>query len=331
MHKPALKGAGVDPVTPLEAYPKLAKAIGVGRLLFKREDLHPYGSHKGRSIPVMIDQYLNAGERHFAISSSGNAALAAALHIKELGAGSLELGENNTDSIVTPAKAGVHDRTTEIEIPISLDIFIGQHTAPHKAQRLKELADDHIRVLIKERPLQALSQAVNEGARSLRQSTDDLALVGYESLAQELAGDPALRSDLSVFIGTSSGTTAQALATYFLKEKLPIQVHIVQTSSCHPLADAFESYDGPDEASLADAITDITARRKDALIPLIKKTGGRAWVATNDDIRAAQELTLKNTGLKISTNSALSVAGAMKAVELGYELGKTVVCIICGE
>ncbi len=316
--KDASDGAKAAPITPLEAYPKLAKAIGVNQLFFKREDLHPYGSHKGRSIPVMIDHYLKAGERRFAISSSGNAALAAALYVA-----------------VIPAKAGIQGLAAENN-PISLDIFIGQHAAPHKAQRLKELADEHIRVLIKERPLQALTQAVNESARSLRQSTDDLALIGYESLAQELAAATARRSDLrrsdlSIFIGTSSGTTAQALAAYFLKEKLPIQIHIVQTSSCHPLADAFESYDGPDEASLADAIVDMTARRKEALIPLIKKSGGRAWVATNDDIKAAQELTLKNTGLEISTNSALSVAGAMKAVELGYELGETVVCMICGE
>jgi threonine dehydratase len=333
MSKTALKGMETHPVTPLEAYPKLAKAIGVDKLYFKREDLHPYGSHKGRSIPVMIDQYLKAGDRRFAISSSGNAALAAALHIKKLGARSLELGVKSANSPVIPAKAGIQSQTTDNEEPISLDIFIGQHASPHKAARLKELADEHIRVLIKERPLQALTQAVNEGVRSLRQSTDDTALIGYESLARELASNPAFqnRSDLSVFIGTSSGTTSQALAAYFLKEKLPIQIHIVQTSSCHPLADAFESYDGPDEASLADAITDITARRKDALIPLIKKTGGRSWVATNDDIKAAQELTSKNTGLEISTNSALSVAGAMKAVELGYELGETVVCMICGE
>ena len=315
MNKPAQPGDGtLPPVTPLETYPDLATAIGVERLYFKREDLHPYGSHKGRSIPVMIDSYLEKGERRFAISSSGNAALAAALYVKEKGAGRKEQGEDAID----------------------LDIFIGQHAAPHKAERLKEFADDRIRVLVKERPLQALMQAVNEGTRSLRQSTDDTALIGYEALAQELATDhtfksPATKSEGSIFIGTSSGTTAQALATYFLREKLPIQVHIVQTSSCHPLADAFESYDGPDEASIADAIVDIAAHRKDALIPLIKKTGGRAWVATNDDIKAAQELTLKHTGLEISTNSALSVAGAMKAVELGYKLDEPIVCMICGE
>lgn len=309
-----------QPITPLESYPKLATTIGVSRLLFKREDLHPLGSHKGRSLPVMIEKHLDSKTRSFAISSSGNAALAAALFIKSV--------NESTD----------FEDKTDLAANLQLDVFIGNHVAPHKAERLKSLADEHIRVLLKERPLQALTQAVNEGMCSLRQSTDDTALIGYGSLARELESDLALKSGgnastkgASIFIGTSSGTTAQALAAYFLKEKSSIQVHIVQTSSCHPLADAFESYDGPDEASIADAIVDKTAHRKDALIPLIKKTGGRAWVATNDDIRAAQEATLKNTGIEISTNSALSVAGAMKAVELGYELGETVVCMICGE
>jgi len=289
--------------TPLERYEDLAKAIGMADLYFKREDLHPYGSHKGRSIPVMIDHYLKAGNRRFAISSSGNAGLAAALYVKELNA------KNEKNSI-------------------ELDVFIGQHAAAHKAERLKALVDENIKVYVKERPRMALQQAVSEGARSLRQSTDDIALVGYEPLAEELAEQ---KKTGAIFIGTSSGTTAQALAQAFLAKKMPIQMHIVQTSSCHPMSEAFESYDGPDEASVADAITDPIAIRKDKLIPLIKKTGGRGWIATNEEIEAAQDMVLEHTGLEISTNSALSVAGAMKAAELGWDFPGAVVCMICGE
>ena len=264
--------------------------------------MHQYGSHKGRSIPVMIDAYYAKGDRRFAISSSGNAALAAALYIRELNGKQEEQAE--------------------------LDIYVGNSIAPHKLERLKDLADASIRVLIKERPLQALTQSAQEGMRSLRQSTDDTALTGYGSLAQELA---AVKGISTVFIGTSSGTTAQALAQYFNNKKLPIQVHIVQTSSCHPMADAFESFDGHDEKSIADAIVDLTAQRKAVLIPLIEKTGGRGWIATNDEISTALELVKKYTDLDISTNSALSVAGAMKAVYSGLELKGAVACMICGE
>ncbi len=289
-------------ITPIENYPKLAKAIGLTDLYFKREDTHPYGSHKGRSIPFMIDYYYEKGDRDFAISSSGNAALAAALYVEEL-----------------------NGKNTE---PINLDIYLGNNISTHKFEKLKKLTDENIRILTKERPLQALMRSVQEGKISLRQSTDDVALIGYEPLARELA---EIRDIGAVFIGTSSGTTAQALAEYFLKNKLPIQIHVVQTSSCHPIIDAFETFDIPKERSLADAIVDQTAFRKENLVQLIRKTGGRGWLATNESIQSAQELVMKNIKHKISTNSALSVVGTMQAAYLGYEIKGAVVCMICGE
>ena len=300
-----IKSTGKE-LTPSERQPKLAAALGISELYFKREDLHPYGSHKGRSIPVMIELYRETGTHDFAISSSGNAALAAALYVRECNA-------RNRDGI---------------DKPISLDIYVGNHIAPHKLEKLKVLEDERIRVLKRERPLQALGQAIEEGRTSLRQSTDDLALAGYEPLAEELA---AIKRIGAVFMGASSGTTAQALSAYFLENKLPIQMHIVQTSSCHPLADAFDNYESLEDRSLADAIVDRTALRKNALTPLIRESGGRGWCASNEDIETALELAKKNTSTKVSPNSALSIAGAMQAAYTGYEIKGAVVCLICGE
>ncbi len=321
-------------VTPLESYPDLAKAIGLSSLYFKREDLHPYGSHKGRSIPVMIDTYRSSGDTRFAISSSGNAALAAAIHIQKINK-EIDL----TNSSATPDQSFTPS--------LSLDIFVGNHIAEHKFEKLQKYADNNIRILKKERPLQALTEVIKEGVRSLRQSTDDTALVGYESLGEELAnafadlGKKKTKGNDSlgaIFIGTSSGTTAQALATYFLKavsdsniNRQVSQIHIVQTSSCHPLSTVLNPYDGPDELSDADAITDITALRKNTLIPLIEKTGGYGWSATNEDIETAKILVKKHTNLNISNNSALSVVGAMKSVYEGHTIDGAVVCMICGE
>lgn len=297
-------------ITPTEHYPSLAKALGLPDLYFKREDLHPLGSHKGRSIPFMIDHYRTKGDHRFAISSSGNAALAAALHVNRL-----------NDEIRNLKQSGDPRQ-------IELDIFVGQHIATRKLEKLKNLENADIRILKKERPIQALTLAVEDGMRSLRQSTDDIALEGYKSLAEELA---AIGNIAAVFIGTSSGTTAQALANHFKDEKSTAQIHIVQTSSCHPLTDDFENYDGPDEKSMADAIVDITANRKPTLIPLVKETGGYGWVVTNEGIEMAQEMTEKHTGLRISVNSALSVAGTMQAVYRDFEFNGAVVCMICGE
>jgi threonine dehydratase len=289
-------------LTPHENHPELAKALGVSTLYLKREDLNPYGSHKGRSIPFMIDHYSAAGDRKFAISSSGNAALAAVIHIQEINKNASE--------------------------PVELEVYVGHRIAPHKLEKLEAYAGEHIRILIKEHPLHALTQATQEGFRSLRQSVDDVALTGYTSLAEELV---SIKDLGTIFIGTSSGTTAQALAQYVLKNKPSVQIHLIQTSSCHPFIDAFESSDAPDELSIADAIVDHNAYRSAALIPLIQKTGGRGWTASNDTIRAAQELTEKYAQLNISTNSALSIVGAMKAVGIGYEIKGAVVCMICGD
>lgn len=287
----------------MERQEALAKAIGLrGDLLFKREDMHPYGSHKGRSIPVMIDHYAATGDRRFAISSSGNAGLAAALYVKQLNTKIKKMKKQATMS------------------PVDLDVFIGMNAALAKANKLKELADSNIRILVKERPVQALSQAVKDGMRSLRQSIDDVALTGYAELVAELP------EKCSVFMATSSGTTAQAIAASGR------QMHIVQTSSCHPMSAAFEQYDGPHERSTADAIVDTVAARKPVLVPLIEKSGGRGWTVTNDEIAAAQDMISTYCGdLEISTNSAAALAGLMQAIALGTKITSPVVCMICGD
>ncbi len=306
-------------VTPHEQYLKLAKILSINDLYFKREDLHPFGSHKGRSIPVMIDRYHSRGIRHFAITGSGNASYAAILSASRLN----ERAENEADMI-------------------SLEIFVGQNIAPNKLDKLKTAlaknargpVEPLIRMLMKERPLQALTEAVQNGATSLRQSSDDTSLVGYESLAEEITTIPKVGA---VFIGTSSGSAAQALASYFLKHPRPvkdggpIQVHIVQTSASHALVDAFNACDVEEEVSLADAIVDKTALRKNVLTDLIKQTGGTGWCATNDDIRTALGLVKTYTDLTISPNSALSVVGAMKAGHIGYEIKGAAVCVITGD
>lgn len=292
-------------MTPLEHYPELAKILGFSDLYFKREDLHKYTSHKGRSLPLMIKNYYEKGDRKFAISSSGNAAIASALYITEI---------NQTN----PEK-------------IKLDIFVGKNINPQKLNKLKEIEvrdSENIRVLIKERPLQALNQAIEEGFRSLRQSTDDIALIGYEELAKEIF---SIKNAGAVFIGTSSGTTAQALAEYFIKQKSTIQIHTIQTSSCHPISDQFENYDGTNEKSIADAIVAQTTERLSKLVDLINKTGGYSWTATNDEINSAKELVFQNTKLNISNNSALSVVGAMQAIYRNWQIEGSVICLICGE
>lgn len=289
-------------VTPHESYPKLALELGLSKVgsevYFKREDEHPYGSHKGRSIPLMIDEKVAKGCRHFVISSSGNAALAAGLHVKKLN------------------REGAQ---------ITLEILAGKNINHNKLKKLEDLKDSNILLSIQDRPLQALFiKTEDPSIQSLRQSSDDSALIGYGKLAKELLEIPNLKA---VFMGTSSGTTAEAIAEYFLKNKNKVEVYIVQTSSCHPIADAFVDNFSSEEKSIADAIVDKTALRKNKLGKVI----AGAYIATNAEIIAAQDMTKKTTGLSISANSALSVAGLMQAMYTGKTWDGAVACMICGD
>jgi threonine dehydratase len=295
-------------ITPHEEYPKLAEAVFGGksntRLFFKREDMHPLGSHKGRSIPHMIDVYMSTGTKRFVISSSGNAALAAAKYIST-------------------------------KDDIELDILVGTRISPRKRAKIEEYLSDRVRISSHERPLQALFMKTRDPEiKALRQSNDDLALKGYAELAKELMLIPDLSA---VFIGTSSGTTAEALAEAFVDSSKKIEVHIVQTTTCHPIAETFneekvsfgaEEIDGP---SLADAIVDHTAIRKNRLTPLIEETGGSGWIATNSDIRTAMDMVKNNADMFISSNSALSLVGLSHAVYTGRTWTGSIACLICGD
>lgn len=290
-------------ITKHEEYQKLAKELGIKSLYFKREDMHPYGSHKGRSIPKMIDIYISEGYSHFAISSSGNAALAAVMYIKEI-------NSKNKNQIL-------------------LEVMVGRHISAKKLDKLKKYEDENIIVTMHDRPVQTLFvKSKDPNIKALRQSNDDNSLIGYESLAEELIKIPKLEA---VFIGTSSGTTAQAISEYFASHNSNIEVHIIQTSSCHPISDNFVDNEVVDEQSIADAVVDHTALRKDVLTELIIKTKGNAWIVSNEEIRSAQEITKKYAGIDISTNSALSVAGLMQAIYTSRSWNGSVACMICGD
>lgn len=287
-------------LTPQSQAKKLAKALGLNTGLYlKREDLHPHGSHKGRSIPIMIGKYVKSGETDFCISSSGNAAISAALMINEHNA------KNKTR-------------------PLSLKIFVGKNIDSNKLKIIKKLLNKKVILKKTDNPKQMAFQMEKSGsAKNLRQSTDDTALLGYAGLAKELA---KIKNLSAVFVPTSSGTTAQALHEEFQKLKLHPQIHIVQTPACHPMVKSSI----PMSPSLATAIVDNVGFRKEAVKKGVLESRGTGWIATNKDIAEAKTLTKKTEGIDVSANSALSVAGLAQAIKNKQAFDGPVVCVLTG-
>ena len=308
-------------LTPQSPAPKLAKAIGLDVPLYiKREDLNPYGSHKGRSIPLMMEKYAAQGVRDFVISSSGNAALAAAKYVVQRPELKLTIfvGKNidNKKLTVIASEAKQSQRISEIR-------GIASSSASRRTPR-------NDRVIVKQvaNPKQAAFQMNKAGkAKNLRQSTDDSALVGYEELARELA---EVKNLAAVFVPTSSGTTAQGLYLGFGKLGVKPQIHIIQTSACHPFIQNTKYIIQNTKYSLASAIVDKVAHRKSEIVKLLKNSHGAGWVASDEEIRAAMALIKKTEGINASPNSALALAGLVKALAAGEKFSGPVVCLFTG-
>ncbi len=359
-------------LTPQTQAKKLAKALGLTTGLYlKREDLHPQGSHKGRSIPLMIEKYIKLGWDNFCISSSGNAAISAALTINEYNAkpslviptthslrsvqapeeslsgciprlGGVGVGEADECPIRSitsptpgleayPAQAGNTDEdpssaTASLGMTkkLSLMIFVGKNIDSGKLKVIKKLLNKTVLLKKIDNPKQSAFQMEKSGdAKNLRQSTDDTALLGYASLAKELA---KIKKLSAVFVPTSSGTTAQALHEEFEKKGLLPQIHIVQTPACHPMVKSTI----PMNHSLATAIVDNVGFRKEAVQKGIRESGGHGWIATNKDISEAKILVKKTENINISSNSALSVAGLIQAIKNNRVFSGPVACILTG-
>ena len=288
-------------LTPQPQAKKLAKALGLtSQLYLKREDLHPQGSHKGRSIPVMIQKYIHSGWDSFCISSSGNAAISAAITINEYNA--------------------KHKNS-----PLNLKIFVGKNIDSGKLKIIKKLLNKSVLLKKTDNPKQtAFQMEKTESAKNLRQSTDDTALLGYVSLAKELA---KIKKLSAVFIPTSSGTTAQALHEEFEKLKINPQIHIIQTPACHPMVKSTI----PMSPSLATAIVDNVGFRKESVRKGVLESGGSGWIAINKDISEAKILVKKTENIDVSSSSALSIAGLVQAIEKKWPFEGPVVCILTGK
>ncbi|TSC84891.1 MAG: Uncharacterized protein G01um101413_275 [Parcubacteria group bacterium Gr01-1014_13] len=287
-------------ITPQPQAKQLAKALGLtSGLYLKREDLHPHGSHKGRSIPVMIQKYAKSGWKNFCVSSSGNAAISAALTINAY-------------------------NTKHKNSPLNLKIFVGKNIDSGKLKTIKKLLNKNVLLKKIDNPKQSAFQMEKTGsAKNLRQSTDDTALLGYAGLAKELAKIKNLKA---VFVPTSSGTTAQALHEEFEKLKIKPQIHIVQTPACHPMVKSTI----PMGASLATAIVDNVGFRKEAVRKGMLESGGSGWIATDKDISEAKALIKKTENIDVSANSALSVVGLTQAIKNKMGFSGPVVCILTG-
>jgi len=301
-------------ITPQFQATKLSQSINLQVPLYiKREDLHPLGSHKGRSIPFIIEKNIEDGIKKFVISSSGNAGLASAITIQEY-------------------------NQRHPENKIGLKIFVGKKIPRHKLKNITDvIKGSEITIEQINNPKQTAFQTEknsidkngNITVKFLRQSTDENAVLGYFELAKELSEIKDLNA---IFIPTSSATCAEGLYDAFNKIGINPQIHIIQTDTCSTIAKNFyeTAPTPPSTPSLAGAIVDNVGHRTKTAISAIKNSHGMAWIADNNEIRESVRIIKKTTNLDVSPNSALSLVGLAKALKLNWKFEGPVVLLFTG-
>lgn len=245
----------------------------------KLENQNLTGTHKDRSLRPWVLDYANEGKKEFAISSSGNSALSAANVCDEIGA--------------------------------KLHVFVSPSLDKNKVLRLKEYKNVILRVTSTPRK-DVFRFSKEHGLINLRASRDDKALSGYKEIAFELIAQ--IEEINQLFVPTSSGATLVGIFQGFREggKKVPA-FYAVQTAKVHPIASYFDRAFKKESRSLAAAIVDNIACRKDEVIKILKESGGGGFVISNSELEAAGKIFEQSkTEFAAGWQSLLSFAGFLK-------------------
>lgn|GEM_PF-1702611 len=280
--------------TPAQDWPSMADELGLDRLILKREDRNPGASHKDRGLLYQVAAHRSAGPvRGFVLSSSGNAAVAAAAACEASG-----------------------DR---------LLAFVSPDTAPSKYARL---LDSGAQVVVSSKPINYARYAGRVfGLDDLRGSQDPVAAIGYRSIAGELA---PLEPD-AVLTFSSSGTSMRGILEGFGALGRSVACTSVQAGLCLGIARALQPElpdepdnpagrlgirNPPDAAELAQALT--------------ASGGGAVTVGAAAVFAMAERLRTRSEGpLTVSPEGAAVLAAVAEMAQRGA-LSGTVVALITG-
>jgi threonine synthase len=280
--------------TPLLELPDLAAELGLASLGLKREDLNPSGSHKDRGVLYQVARHHRPGSRTtFVLSSSGNAAVAAA---------------------AATARSG--DR---------LVAFVAPGT--NHAKRAKLLAIGAI-VVETVKPINFARYAARVfGLVDLRGTRDPIASIGYRSLAGEIA---EARPEVSAVVTfSSSGISLRGIDDGFeaLNGPRPA-LWAVQAGECLGIVRQTAPETVPERGCPAGRLGIRNPPDAPALATRLRETGGGAvGVHTEAILRWRDRLAALDAA---TSPEGCAVLAGVEALASGPLAGGDVVAILTG-
>lgn len=264
--------------------------IKLDNCYLKREDQNQTGSAKDRAVKEQIKQIKKLKLNQAVTSSTGNAAISAAYFCQQ----------NN----------------------INLTVFLSPKINPQKLSIIKKYPCE-IKI-----SLQPISNAIkfskSKNAYLLRQSTDPIALTGYQQISQEIKKQ--IPQITSIFIPVGSGTTLLGIAQSLPKS---VKIFAVQSAANCPISKIFDLSYIPEKKLLTDALSAKFIPQKEQIINVIKNSPGHGLVIQNREILLADKF-LKSHKIITSFEGALTLAGFYKAVNKKLNPGKYPVILLTG-
>jgi threonine dehydratase len=258
----------------------------------KREDRNPSRSHKDRGLLVQIAAHAQDVPRWLALSSSGNAAVAAARHC---------------------ARTGDH-----------LLAFVAPGTAPAKLRRLLDSGAVVVETLKPVNFVRYVGRVF--GLPDLRGTRDPLASVGYRTLAAELVEE---MPGLDAFVTwSSSGISMEGVLDGFEGLGQTARPWAVQGGECVGLARALDPSVPIDTDCPAGRLGVKNPPHADTIANGLRGRGGGALVARAHDVRRWMDR-LPELDLAVAPEGAGVLAG-LEQLGRGPLRGARVAAVMTG-
>ena len=283
---------GAFPVgpTPLSKPFRLAKKYDLKHLLLKLDNLLPSGSFKDRASQMVAAQAIYHGEKKIALASTGNAGAAMSCAGAAYG---LDI------VLFVPESAPVNK--------LMQSILYGATVVPVKGSY-----DDAFAL--------SLYYTANYGGINRNTAYNPMTVEGKKSVALELFLQ--LKGDLPdvIYVPVGDGCIYAGVCKGFLDlkrahliEKVP-QVVCVQSESSAAIAKAWESgIPATVEATtLADSISVSSPANGRMALRYLKETAGWATIVSDEEILAAQDELVRESGTFVEPAAACAWAGMIK-------------------
>jgi threonine synthase len=296
--------------TPVIEAPRLAKALGVGRIRIKDDGRNPSGSFKDRPSSVAVQRAMQVGAKVVACASTGNAASSLAY---------------------SAAVAG-----------LECNIFVAKYCPEGKLAQLLAYGARVFRVQGKyEQAYELCNQACAEYGWYNRNAAINPYLVegkktGGMELAEQVGNEAPEWVSASVGDGCSIAGIAKGIAAMREVGVIDWSAKMlgVQAAGCDAVARAFD--EGKLDRSgagdtYADSINVPIPRNWRKAVNCVRESRGAYVTATDEEIMEAVRLTARLTGVFAEPAGATAVAGIMVARRQGLLDGKSdVVAMVTG-